>query len=587
MSVRLTADDKVRTRDLPRLGMVGWYDPEQLLRTGLLVVVSTLFGKHSDSRLQHAISSLPPKLDYTDRKYLDDDGSFGFDYVADTGDGWNSTYAIAYMVSQPFCAPRNHAPLPRGKLLVLGGDLVYPYPTRERYEQRLIGPYTVAGQLLPTDGSHELLAIPGNHDWYDSLVNFRRIFCRGALVGSRTTQQTRSYFAARLPANWWLFGVDVQLDGDLDDPQAAFFDSVIDKLTDQDRVVLCLPEPMWLCRWEDSKGARSVHVPRVLDLLARRVEDKVPLYVAGDLHHYQRHSDGQDRHLVTCGMGGAFLHPTHKTASDPSGEFTHQKSFPDKRTSFWLTFLNLRFITRNPLFGVVPAVAYLLAAWQNGLAVGEHFGSGVVIQEMGRLGLSRWWEAFVAGFHSALLNPIGIALYAIIFSGFVFFSDRSSRRFRYTVGTLHACAHVAAGFLLYWLGVYIAITYFDLTPKSVLQYLLTGTIIFISSWIVGSILLGLYLIVSLNVFGRHQNEAFSSLRIQNWKGFLRFRIDKDGALTMRFIGFKKVPRWWRVQPLDGEREIWAPAKGQQFEAEVIDEIRIPARPATASSTTMQ
>ena len=34
----------------PKYGMVRWYDPGQLFRTGIEVVVSTLFGRHSDSR---------------------------------------------------------------------------------------------------------------------------------------------------------------------------------------------------------------------------------------------------------------------------------------------------------------------------------------------------------------------------------------------------------------------------------------------------------------------------------------------------------------------------------------------------------
>jgi hypothetical protein len=206
------------------------------------------------------------------------------------------------------------------------------------------------------------------------------------------------------------------------------------------------------------------------------------------------------------------------------------------------------FVTQNPQFGIVPAIAYLLAAWQNGLAVGECFRR-VCIDEMGTLGLSRWKEALYAGTHSALLSPIGIALYGLIFWGFVFFADRRSTWFRNTVGTLHAIAHIVAGFLIYWFAVYAIITLAGLTPKSISQYLLTGSIIFILSWIVGSIVLGIYLLISLNIFGMHRTEAFSSLRIQDWKGFLRFRVDKEGNLQMRFIGFEKVPRRWEIAAL--------------------------------------
>ena len=72
----------------------------------------------------------------------------------------------------------------------------------------------------------------------------------------------------------------------------------------------------------------------------------------------------------------------------------------------------------------------------------------------------------------------------------------------------------------------------------------------------------------------HRNDAFSSLRIEDWKGFLRFTIDPDGRLQMRFIGFEKVPRKWEAAELNG-RKILRPAHADDFAGEVIDEIDIP------------
>jgi hypothetical protein len=54
--------------------------------------------------------------------------------------------------------------------------------------------------------------------------------------------------------------------------------------------------------------------------------------------------------------------------------------------------------------------------------------------------------------------------------------------------------------------------------------------------------MGLYLLVSLNGFGKHWNEAFSSMRIKSYKNFLRLRIAPDGSLTIYPIGLKDVPR---------------------------------------------
>jgi hypothetical protein len=99
---------------------------------------------------------------------------------------------------------------------------------------------------------------------------------------------------------------------------------------------------------------------------------------------------------------------------------------------------------------------------------------------------------------------------------------------------------------------------------------------------VGSLLLGVYLLVSLNLFGMHRNDAFSSLRIQDWKGFLRFTIEPDGRLRMRFIGFEKVPRKWETAVIGGGK-ILRPAREEHLVGEVIDEIDIPGGRSKASA----
>ena len=53
---------------------------------------------------------------------------------------------------------------------------------------------------------------------------------------------------------------------------------------------------------------------------------------------------------------------------------------------------------------------------------------------------------------------------------------------------------------------------------------------------------GLYLLANLQMWGRHWNEAFSALRIGDYKNFLRMRIDAEGTLTLFPIGLKSVPK---------------------------------------------
>ena len=72
-------------------------------------------------------------------------------------------------------------------------------------------------------GAPSMLAIPGNHDWYDGLTGFMRVFGQQAWIGGRQTVQTRSYFAAALPGRWWLWGIDIQSDAYLDSAQIRYF----------------------------------------------------------------------------------------------------------------------------------------------------------------------------------------------------------------------------------------------------------------------------------------------------------------------------------------------------------------------------
>lgn len=49
-----------------------------------------------------------------------------FDFVADTGDGGNSSYSVARLLAQPSICVRcsdSELTLPRGNLLIIGGDL--------------------------------------------------------------------------------------------------------------------------------------------------------------------------------------------------------------------------------------------------------------------------------------------------------------------------------------------------------------------------------------------------------------------------------------------------------------------------------
>src|SRR3954451_15321995 len=251
---------------------VCWFAPLQLLRTAQQVAIATVFGQNADARVIEALArplagtTLGPgtlaKTAEDARRtpgihdYSGKHTPFWIDYIAETGDGWDATYTVAYYASQPTLPldrgeAAQGAPLlstRRGDILILGGDEVYPFANYENYERRLVLPYSCA---FPPDeaGSHdspEVFAIPGNHDWYDSLVSFSRLFCSKQSFAGWRTPQTRSYFALKLPGSWWLLGTDVQLGSEIDGPQREFFEAVAEGMTPKDKVIVCHAEPHWL-----------------------------------------------------------------------------------------------------------------------------------------------------------------------------------------------------------------------------------------------------------------------------------------------------------------------------------------------------
>jgi hypothetical protein len=81
--------------------------------------------------------------------------------------------------------------------------------------------------------------------------------------------------------------------------------------------------------------------------------------------------------------------------------------------------------------------------------------------------------------------------------------------------------------------------------------LISGVITFVLGGPVGAFILGLYLFVSIRLLGRHSNEAFSALRIEDFKQWLRLKIDAAGNLTIYAIAIDRVPRRWRTTARGG------------------------------------
>ena len=556
---RLLADER-------RLPMAGWFDPPVLARSAVLVTLANIFGRHSDRRLLEALANQPQGIfDYSQQA-----GDFWIDYVSDLGDGWNSTYAVAHALAQPTLdvasdaanalPERTHA----GRVLIYGGDNVYPYPSREAYEQRTEKPYAMA--LAGRTDRPDLFAVPGNHDWYDSLIAFSRTFCRPerGFAGCRT-QQTRSYFALRLPHRWWLLGIDLQLGADFDEPQVQYFQRAAAAMEADARIVLCVPEPQWLLS-EKYPEDPSYYDDALRFLEAKILKRPAQVFLTGELHHYRRHENDAGVQKIVAGGGGAFLHPTHVPRHTKLADgFVERVAYPSRAKSWRLEWRNFLFPLRNPRFFWLPAVIYALSAWFASASLGP--------EDVGTIQL-----ALAASVRAAVRDPFdGLWIIAFI-AGFIFFTDTHKKWYRVIGGVGHALAHLGAAFAIGWGALVLTTGTLGLQFGGVRQLLLSGASTFVAGGIAGSFIMGLYLMLSLQVFGRHSEQAFSSLRIEDFKSWVRLRIDAQGGLTIYSIGIDRVPRKWRKTAGEGPG-VWAPDDPRASKPHLVDAVHVgaPAR----------
>lgn len=606
--------------------MTEWYNPKQLLNTGVKNVISTIIGENADPRLVGVTEKTEKFFDFSKQlvkerydfePFGEDKKEIWIDYVSDVGDGWNPTYAVAYSLAKEELEVSGlEETLPRGEILIFGGDGVYPTATPEEYEKRLITPYRMAFNAsrrgaVPKDDEMKppilegdrqpieivdlkkkphVFALPGNHDWYDSLVSFQEIFCTHIFnsrifAGGWQTRQKRSYFALKLPQKWWLLGVDLQLSHNVDVPQLKYFEKVLQKMEKGDKVILCVPEPYWVkaIKYQDMPDTyqKLVKKEKSLEKLEMILEKKgvdLRLYLAGDLHHYRRFEAGEGAekvHKITAGGGGAFLHPTHdydfrkntSRGKPKADRFKFKKQYPSFKQSRKLDRGNLfRFIPNNIWFGIVPAILYpLIALLIHGKVEGKF----------------NWIKPLEVTIVRLVEEPISFIVVFLLLGGLIFLTDSNSKWQKYVGGLLHGIFHLAAIFVLGWLGFFLMRiiipdaenpAYYK-EHQAIINVVLFGCVAVVcglGGYIVGSILMGLYLFISLHFFGRHDNEAFSALRVEDYKNFLRMHIDETGALTIYPMKIEKVPREWDPVEQNGEIVTYKPSR--KFNPGLIEEI---------------
>jgi len=286
------------------------------------------------------------------------------DYVSDTGDDVSVSRAVARLVVERYELPdpdREGALLiaPRGEILLFGGDTAYPVATAQEITNRVLVPFNEA--LAGRDAQPRvLLGIPGNHDWYDGLDGFGRMFRRRAgdeldprpsLLGvSKPMLEYYAEWGARVHARRQggeaegsgaerlRAGAERQLllataharHSPVRSRSAAakhrraakaFFRGVGAR-TPGKKPVGALARSAISLRWAEPHRHR--HDP----VAGLRFSRQVAFLLSGDVHHYERSSDGNMLHVI-AGGGGAFLHP----APVVGGRRTAERRWPSSEQS--------------------------------------------------------------------------------------------------------------------------------------------------------------------------------------------------------------------------------------------------------------
>ena len=588
--------------------MVGWYRPSELIKAGIEAVISSLFGSYADKRDVESVLTQEAWHDYAE--YLDEHDELWIDYVADLGDGWDSTYTIARLLAEPTLTlthtdkktgKESTYPTTRGRVLVMGGDEVYPTAKREEYENRMIHPYRCAFPFVeyPEQAPH-LYLIPGNHDWYDGLNSFFKNFCQEGWVGAWKTWQRRSYFALRLDEKLWLWGIDIQLNANIDQPQLDFFKHIGKEVMDKgSRIILCTAEPSWVYAdaktkaaaqkakrarrpdtlekyamlWEKQKAEIYHNLGHLEKWTIKPFEHEVVVGLAGDWHNYTRYEakDGSTHQRFVSGGGGAYLFPTHNMPADlklpvkfGGAEYGRKAVFPEEDASKRLARRSLffSFFPLNWKFTAFLGAFYLLLAW-----IVQSVSKVTAGDTPGATLLDHFREAFDLALFMRIIahSPGSVVFLTVLVAGLMAFTDFESWPKKIIHGGLHALAHIAL-----FLGLIRLFAWFNLEILADIpipgwgmdnpaQVLLFGFEMLLFGGFLGGVVFGLYLWISNRFLDIHTNEVLLCQSHPDYKNFLRLHIRRDGPITIYPIGVKRVNRKqkWTFNFLERRLAAWA------------------------------
>ncbi|MBM9504410.1 metallophosphoesterase family protein [Actinacidiphila acididurans] len=259
----------------------------------------------------------------------DDPDTFSFLLIGDTGEGDDPQYAVVPGLLQAGAGTR---------YAVLCSDVLYPVGHANEYGTKYFRPYR--------DYPAPIYPIPGNHDWYDGLVGFMRVFCRAPALPTspRPRPLSRAWWRGLLwaapdvpddalldearrmrpapqqqdavPAPYWamdtgplrIIGIDTGLLGDIDREQGAWLRRVAQGPRPK---ILVTGSPIYV---DGEHHPCAIEGGGTVDEIVRDPAHHFVAAIGGDIHNYQHYPvdvDGRRIEYVVSGGGGAFMHATH------------------------------------------------------------------------------------------------------------------------------------------------------------------------------------------------------------------------------------------------------------------------------------
>lgn len=553
----------------PKRHMTRWYEPLAMFRL-LLRIWST---RQLTAQRDQAKDQPSAVFDHGDTP---EDEDYWFDYVADLGDAFDPTMCVAWHLGRIGMArddidprtrldpefgapnllpglPETELPefLPRGRLLLMGGDQVYPSGSDRRYRRQVSGPYELswqrdpeAAQDRPLDG---VLAIPANHDWYGGLGPFHRTFCSGRTFGGRQTAQTNPWWSARLAHGWWVWGVDTALDGEINDAQFDYFRTVKQQMPSEVRLIVCVPVPPW--RLRERYIDRFDHLARFL--LSLGVEPEI--YLSGDYHvaalHRREGPDAVPEWHLTTGGGGAFQHPVHNLdrripngrdglpdpqVGDPApfhliGTWPSNAESREGTGGWW----HILFDRAAPSLIATLAAIQLPLLWLVGAADRD---AEAAARPFGQVLADQFWPTgFIAGAVLTTIATLALARSASAGPG--------ATAWARLVGFGHGLAQ-SATYLGGWALTNLAVRRTTGIDGSTTSAWLTVVVMAALVAVASIIVLGSYLRLANRQFRMHDNESYSARHSGDNRHFARFHIAPDGTLSCYLIAFRRTGEGW-------------------------------------------